>query len=265
MSNVLKNFFFGTVLTAMAAPLAITIGVSVNEKKALFFPPRGFSFRWYEELFFKSAWLDALLTSLSIAAITGILTLFLALPISYFLWRYEIRYAKVLFGIGLMPFAIPPVISAMGFLAFWSEIGMAGNMINIVLAHAIFLVTLPLVILSLGLESVDKEILEEAETLGADQKTVFRTIVLPSVTPFLFAGFSFVFVLSMNEFVISFFVGQFTTVPLPVKIFSQLRSGYSPVIATASVFFIALSLLVFSLVAYFGDLPKLLGASNESE
>ena len=64
----------------------------------------------------------------------------------------------------------------------------------------------------------------------------------------------------MNEFVLSFFLGQFATITLPVKIMTQLRSGYSPVIAVAAVFLMALGVLVFSLVARFGNLPKLLGA-----
>ena len=74
------------------------------------------------------------------------------------------------------------------------------------------------------------------------------------------AGFAFAFVLSMNEFIISYFLGQFATVTLPVKIFSQLRSGYSPVIASVAVMFILLAVAVFGLIARFGDLPKLLGA-----
>jgi putative spermidine/putrescine transport system permease protein len=124
----------------------------------------------------------------------------------------------------------------------------------------VFLVTLPMVMISLGLESIDREVLEAAETMGADRRTTFVTVVLPLILPYMVAGYAFVFVLSMNEFIISFFLGQFATVTLPVKVFSSLRSGYTPVIASISVLFILLAVAVFSLVARFGDLPKLLGA-----
>lgn len=260
MSNALRHFYFGLVITTLCAPLAITIGVSVNAKKVLFFPPRGFSLRWYEELFVKSAWLEALTTSFTVAFLAGLLALSLALPIAYYLWRFKLTYAKALFSLGLLPFALPPVITAIGMLAFWAQVGWTGRIENLIIGHGVFLMTLPLVMISLGLESIEREILEAAETMGADQRQIFTTVVLPLVAPYLFAGFAFVFVLSMNEFVISFFVGQFTTVTLPVKIFSQLRSGYSPVIATAAVFFMLLAVVVFSTVARFGDLPKLLGA-----
>ena len=112
----------------------------------------------------------------------------------------------------------------------------------------------------LGLESIDQELLEAARTMGANNTTTFRTVVLPMVAPYMVAGFAFAFVLSMNEFIISFFLGQFAVQTLPVKIFSSLRSGYTPTIASVSVMFILLAVIVFGLVARFGDLPRLLGA-----
>ncbi len=112
----------------------------------------------------------------------------------------------------------------------------------------------------MGLESIDQELLEAAQTMGANNTTTFRTVVLPMVVPYMVAGFAFAFVLSMNEFIISFFLGQFAVQTLPVKIFGSLRSGYTPTIASVSVMFILLAVIVFGLVARFGDLPRLLGA-----
>ena len=96
--------------------------------------------------------------------------------------------------------------------------------------------------------------------MGANSTTIFRTIVFPMVVPYMVAGYAFAFVLSMNEFIISFFLGQFAVQTLPVKIFSSLRSGYSPAIASGSVMFIMRAAIVFGLGARFGDLPRLLGA-----
>ncbi len=255
-----RNLFFGLVVALMSAPLFIVAGVSFNEKKFMIFPPRGFSLRWYFELFEKTKWSEPLWTSLTVALSAGIIALSIALPIAYFLWRYRVFYAKALYAIGLLPFALPPVITALGMLIFWSELGHIGRWENIVLGHSVFLVTLPMVMISLGLESIDVEVVEAARTMGADDRRIFTTVVLPLIRPYMIAGFSFVFVLSMNEFIISYFLGQFAIATLPVKIFSQLRSGYSPVIASTAVLFMLLAVAVFGLIARFGDLPKLLGA-----
>ena len=249
----------------MAAPLLIVAGISVNAKKRLFFPPDGVSIRWYPEIFVTPKWLDALTNSVLVACVAAMIAVSIALPIAYFLWRYGVFYAKALFVAGLVPFALPPVITALGMLIFWGQIGHVGTIWNIMICHGVFLVTLPLVMISLGLESIDDEILEAARTMGADSRRMFMTIILPMVTPYMVAGYAFALVLSMNEYIISFFVGQHSTITLPVQILASLRSGYSPVIAAVAIMFVAFAIVVFSLVARFGDLPKLLGAWTPKE
>jgi putative spermidine/putrescine transport system permease protein len=57
----------------------------------------------------------------------------------------------------------------------------------------------------------------------------------------------------------------FTVETLPIKIFNALRYGYTPTMASVSIFFVAIAALVFSLIARFGDLPRLLGAMRSDE
>src|SRR5690606_23356098 len=135
-----------------------------------------------------------------------------------------------------------------------------GQMIATIVSHAIFFVTLPLVTISLGLESIDRQIIEAATTMGAGEGKVFRTIVLPMVRPYLISGYAFAFVLSLNEYIVAYMVAGFTVETLPIKIFNSLRYGYTPVMAAVAVVFVAVAMLVFGLIARFGDLPKLLGA-----
>jgi putative spermidine/putrescine transport system permease protein len=160
---------------------------------------------------------------------------------------------------------LPPVITALGFLLFWVNVGLYGNMIATLISHAIFFVTLPLVTISLGLESIDRQIIEASTTMGADSRTVFRTVVLPMVRPYLISGYAFAFVLSLNEYIVAYMVAGFTVETLPIKIFNSLRYGYTPVMAAVAVVFVLVAILVFGLIARFGDLPKLLGAWSSKE
>ncbi len=165
MNRLLRNLFMGVVLAALLAPLVVLAGVSLKE---LLFPPRGFSLGWYAELLTQPDWLNAVRNSLIIAFGSAALALTVAFPLAYFLWRYKVAYARVLFGLGIAPFMLPPVITALGFLLFWVNAGMYGQMPATLISHAIFFVTLPLVTISLGLESIDKQILEAAKEHKAD-------------------------------------------------------------------------------------------------
>ncbi len=276
MNRIFKNLFMGAVLVVLLAPLVVVAGVSLNEKKQLLFPPRGFSLGWYQELLTQADWLRSIGNSLIIAVASALLAVSIAFPIAYFLWRYRVLYARVLFGLGVAPFMLPPVITALGFLLFWvngefwlSQIGIQirlfGQIYATIISHAIFFVTLPLVTISLGLESIDRQIIEASTTMGADDATIFRTIVVPMVRPYLISGYAFAFVLSLNEYIVAYMVAGFTVETLPIKIFNSLRYGYTPVMASVAVVFVLVAMIVFGLIARFGDLPKLLGAWSQKE
>jgi putative spermidine/putrescine transport system permease protein len=157
---------------------------------------------------------------------------------------------------------LPPVITALGFLVFWVTLGLYGQMGATMVSHGIFLVTLPLVTISLGLRAVDPALIEAARVMGAAPRTVLWTVVLPLVLPYIVSGYAFAFVLSLNEYIIAFMVAGFTVETLPIKIFNSLRYGYTPIIAVVSVLFVGLAALVFGLIGRFGDLPRLLGAER---
>lgn len=265
MMRYLRYSYIAVVITFLAGPLVVIAGVSVNSPKRLLFPPEGFSLRWYAELFTQGDWLNALSNSLIIASSASLIAVSIALPIAIYVWSRNSLLARALFSLGLAPFMLPPVISALGFMVFWISAGFYGSILATIVSHGIFLVTLPLVTISLGLEAMDRQLLEAARTMGADRRTLFRTVILPLVRPYIISGFAFAFVLSLNEYIIAYMVAGFTAETLPIKIFNSLRYGYTPVMASVAVFFVAIAVLVFGLVARFGDLPRLLGAERVAE
>ena len=258
----LKKIYLFVFAIYLVGPIFVIAAVSFNAKQFLSFPPKGFSLRWYAEIFVDNGWFTSLTNSLLIALSSAVLAVLIALPIAYILWKSGLRYAKALFAFGVAPFILPPVIMALAFLLLFSTIGMNGLMINVIIAHAMFLLALPLVTISLGLESVDSSLLEAAQTMGADDKTVFRTVILPIAAPFAFAGFAFCFVLSLNEYIIALMTVGFTVETLPIKIFNALRYGYTPVIASLAVVFLLINVFVFSLIAKFSNLSRVLGAMD---
>ena len=262
MTNPGRNLFMALVVLFLAAPLIVVAGVSLNAEKQLIFPPQGLSLAWYFELFMQPDWLNAVKNSLIIAIFSAALAVSTAFPLAYFMWRHRVWYAKAL---GLAPFTLPPVITALGFLVFWVSTGFYGQMIATLVSHAIFFVTLPLVTISLGFESIDRQLIEASQVMGADDRTVFRTVILPLVRPYLISGYAFAFVLSLNEYIVAYMVAGFTVETLPIKIFNSLRYGYTPVMASVAVMFVLIAILVFGLIARFGDLPKLLGAWSSKE
>ncbi|MBP2561785.1 putative spermidine/putrescine transport system permease protein [Neorhizobium galegae] len=261
--TALRRLFFFVVGLFLALPLIVVAGVSINARQTLAFPPQGFSLSWYGQIFTNAEWRNALIASLTLAASSALLALLIALPLAWFLWRRIAPWANIFQLLGVAPFTLPPVITALGLLTFWATTGFYGQPWTAVISHGIFFVTLPLVTLSLGFSAIDRSLVEAAATMGADDRTVFRTVVLPLILPYLVSGYAFAFVLSLNEYIVAYMTVGFTMETLPIKIFNALRYGYTPTMAAVTVLFLVIAAVVFGLVARFGDLPKLLGAMSD--
>jgi putative spermidine/putrescine transport system permease protein len=248
------------VVLFLLAPLVVIAVGSVNPDRYLTFPPEGFSLSWYGNLFTDSAWRSSIYASLTIATLSAGLAVLVATPLAYVLRFYRIRLSGLLYTLGILPFMLPPIISALGMQIFWLSTGHVGRIENVIVAHGIFFSTLPLVTISLAMETMDRSLPEAAYTMGADRRTTFRTVILPLLVPSMITGYAAAFVLSLNEYIISFLVAGFTVETLPVKIVNGLRYGFTPTIASVAVVFILIAATTFTLFAIFGNLMKFLGA-----
>jgi putative spermidine/putrescine transport system permease protein len=257
--RAVRALVVGFVVVFLTAPLIVVAVSSFNRDRYLDFPVQEYSTEWYSDLLTDSQWRTAVDNSLTIAVASATLAVVIALPLAYAVHAYRPRLAPALMGLGLMPFMLPPVISAVGALVFWNRIGHVGRIENVIVAHAVFFSTVPLVTISLGLQALDPAVAEAATTLGAAPRRRFRTVTLPLLLPSIVTGFVAAFVLSLNEYIIAFMVAGFTVETLPIKIFNSLRYGFTPTIAAVSVVFTLLSVGALAVLARFGGLERLLG------
>lgn len=259
MNRIMKGGFVATIVVLLVLPLVVVAAVSLNGPQTLRFPPVEPSFHWYGRLFLDHEWLVSLRHSLVIALSAAALAVTIALPLALYVWHRKGIFVQILTGLGLAPFALPPVISALGFMIFWLTVGGYGQIWATIVSHGIFLVTLPLVTILLGLRGIDKSLVEAARIMGAGRWQVARTVLLPLLLPYIISGYAFAFVLSLNEYIIAYMVAGFTVETLPVKIFNALRYGYTPILAVVSVLFVLMSAVIFGLIGWFGNLPRLMG------
>ncbi len=171
MDGIFRKVFFTAIGLFLALPIIVVAGVSVNQKQSLTFPPQGFSLGWYGEIFANPEWRNALIASLTLALTSAAVAVLIALPLAWFLWRRVAPWANIFQLLGIAPFTLPPVITALGLLTFWASAGFYGQPWTAAVSHGIFFVTLPLVTLSLGFSSIDRSLVEAAATMGADDRT----------------------------------------------------------------------------------------------
>ncbi|MGV6847385.1 MAG: ABC transporter permease [Marinibacterium sp.] len=261
MGRVFRSLFLAVSALMLALPIIVVSGAALNGGRTMFFPPRDPTLqRFYEFFVSEPVWVSALSNSMLIAFASAALAVLIAWPVAYLLWSNGSRASQVLAGLGSMPFALPPIVFGVGLGFLWSFLGGLGSLWAAAVSHAALFLALPIVTISIGLQSIDRAHLDAAATMGATPAVTFRTVILPQTIPYTVSGFFFALVLSFNEFIVTFFVSASSYSTVTLQIFNSLRNGYTPTMAVAAITFIVVSIVVFSAVARWGDLPRLMGA-----
>lgn len=250
----------------IALPVVVICASALNGGRTMVFPPQNPTLDRFVEFFVtQPVWRLALFNSSLIALGAATLTVIMAWPIAYWLWASGSRLSKLIAGLSAIPFALPPIVFGVGLGFFWGFLGGLGNMGAAIASHASLYLALPIVILTTGLQSIDRSHIDAASTMGASRPVILRTVILPQMIPYTISGFFFVLVASFNEFIVMALVSAASFTTVTMQIFSSLRNGFTPTMAVAAILFIILSVLAFSTIARFGNLPRLMGADQATD
>jgi len=241
-------FLRGLVYVWLALPAAIVVASSFSRTTYLTFPPKGFTFIWYERAFESEAFMASLLVSTELAvAATGI-TLAAALPAAFAIDRH--RFAgRALLQAGLMsPMIVPVIVLAIGLLQLLTWLGLAGSFLGLLIGHAV--ITLPYAVRTIGasLSLFDRSLEEAAASLRATPLQVVRWVTLPVLLPGILSAAIFCFVTSFGNVTLSMFLAKSGQTTLPVQIFTYVEHSYDPIVAAVSTLVIAVTLAVIAAI-----------------
>lgn len=253
----LPNIYLGFMLVVMYLPILLVILYSFNQSK-LSSVWDGFSLKWYAELFKDKALLLALVNSLVLATFSSLAAAIIGTLAAVGIPRVRLRSKGVIEYISTLPIMIPEIILGMVFLVFFSLIGLPFGMTTLIIAHTAFCIPYVYMLVKARLVGLDKSLAEAAKDLGAGELHVFVDITLPLVLPAIVSGMLLAFAMSLDDVVISIFVTGVNTNTLPIKIYTQLKTGVTPKIN-------ALCTIMFGATVILGLLSAWLGKINSQK
>ena len=232
------------VYAYLVMPSLIVIPISFSGAGDMSFPPKSFSLRLYQEFFTTSTWMAPVLQSLKVASITCVLVVLAAVPAAYGLVRFEFPGKKLVMLLMMSPVLVPVIVLALGMYLYFSRLAATGTTLGLVLGHSVYVIPFVIVTIAAGIRQIDPAIEFAATMMGASRTTLFFRVVLPQIVPSIVAGALFAFLISFDEVVISWFLSSAQTTTLPVRMYSSIQWGVSPVIAAVSTLLTALSFIV---------------------
>ncbi|HEX2213685.1 MAG TPA: sulfate ABC transporter permease subunit CysT [Mycobacterium sp.] len=152
-----------------------------------------------------NAALEAFRVTLTISIIVAVVNLFFGLMVAWVLTRDEFPGKRLVDAIIDLPFALPTIVASLVMLALYgpnSPVGIHIQHTKWGVAVALLFVTLPFVVRSVQpvLLELDREVEEAAASLGADNFTIFRLVILPALLPSLLSGAGLAFSRAIGEY-----------------------------------------------------------------
>lgn len=241
------------VLILLYLPIVVVVLYSFNANASRY-PNEftGFSLQYYRALLKDTkGLLDALKSSLILAVCSCGAAMVIGTLGAVGMSRLKFKGQGALETLSLLPIMVPEIILGMAFLAVFTAVGLKFGMLTLILAHITFCTPYIFIIVKGRLAGMDPSLTEASRDLGASAARTFFEITLPLIMPGVLSGVMLAFAMSLDDFVISFFVNGATMTTLPIKIYSSVKTGVSlqvNALCTLTLAFVATVMAVKTLV-----------------
>lgn len=239
-------------LAFLYAPIVLLPIFAFNDGTIIAFPLQGFTTKWFTELTQNKALLSAVGNSLFIAAMTAIIATLLGICAARAGAMTDFPGKRGIIGFVMLPLVLPEIIVAASLLIIMRQVlGLDLTNWTVIGAHVLICMPFSIAILNGAFQNLDPALEEAALDLGETRWSAFRLVILPLVMPGIISSLLISFTISLDEFIIAFFLTG-TNPTMPVYIWSLLRfPGQLPVVMALGTILVTLSILLLTLAEYF--------------
>lgn len=234
------------VLVFLYTPVAVVLLFSFNSGKNLY-EMEGLSLRWYLELFQSEELLRSLWLSLWVAVVVAILSVILGTGLAFGIRRGARRFGLSLQGTVALRVVAPETATGVALLLMLTQLGLPLSELTLIASHTALCVAFASVVILSRLAVLNEEVENAAMDLGASQFEATWRVAIPALRPAIIAAALLSFVLSFDNFITSFFASGIGATPLPVRIYSMLRMGITPIVNAAGVVMLVVTVVAIAL------------------
>lgn len=224
-------------LLIIVTPVVVALMTSFTEGRSIKFPPTGFSFRWYVQLFDESQSRQihkAAGNSLMVACYSTLFGVVLATLASLGLARNRHRLARVADSVFMSPLVLPGITFGLAALVYFSTLGFRPSLDLMIAGH--LMVTMPFILrtTTASLSQLDPALLDSSQSLGASWLYTLRRVTLPLIAPGIAAGAFLAFMSSIDNVPVSLFLSNARTDTLPIRMWGMMESTLDVRVAAVS-------------------------------
>ena len=216
------KWFMGLFLVFLYAPAFLLPVFAFNDSSIVSFPLKGFTTKWFSVLQSTEPLHIAARNSVMIAVITALFSTLFGVLAARASSRFKFPGRRSIMGFIMLPMVLPEIIIGVSLLVVIIQLGFELSLWSIIMGHILICTPFCIAILSSAFMNLDQTLEEASIDLGQTRWNTFRLVILPLVMPGIVASLLIAFTISLDEFIIAFFLAG-TEPTLPVYIWGQLR------------------------------------------
>lgn len=219
------KIFLTIVIFILYAPIIYLVIYSFNSGGSMS-SFEDFTLDWYKELLGDTRLLIIVLNTLVIALLSALFATIIGTLGA--IWIYHLKRSKsTIIGLNNVLMVSPDVIIGASFLILFTIAGIRLGFYSVLLSHIAFCIPIVVLMVLPKLIEMNPTLIDAARDLGATRIGVFTKVIIPYITPGIFAGFFMALTYSLDDFAVTFFVTGNGFSTLSVEIYSMARQGIS--------------------------------------
>jgi len=208
----------------------------------------GFSVEWYIKLFHDAEIAAALRNTLIVASVSTLMATLIGTMAALAITKFRFRGQNMIEATLNLPIILPDIVQGISLLILFALIlNISRGLGTIIIAHVVFNIAYVAIIVGARLRGFDRSLEEASMDLGATPWQTFWKITFPLIWPGILSAALLAFTLSLDEFVITFFVTGPGATTLPIEIYSLIKRGVTPEINALTTLMLLVSILLVSL------------------
>ncbi len=263
-----KKRTFGSILMILMIiffylPILYMIIFSFNDGKSLT-AFTGFSLRWYKHMLDSGDMMEALYTTFGVAILATVISTVVGTITAIGLSKSKKIIRDVVDQINNLPMMNPDIVTAIGFMLLFVTFRVEKGYATMLLAHIAFCI--PYVMLSVmpKIRSLDKNLADAAMDLGATPWQALTKVIVPQITPGIISGALIAFTMSVDDFIISYFVTGRGIKNLSIMVYTMSKRVNPSInaISTLVVVIITIALVLLNVIPMFAKKKEMLSGNR---
>ena len=245
--HIASKIYTTLIMLFLYLPIFVLIIFSFDEGKTTVW--KGFSLKWYEELFRDDNIINALGNSLLVAVLASLFATVLGTAAAIGINNFKGKRRLVIQSVSNIPIISPDIVMGVSLMLLFTFLGVLFNFemgfFTVLIAHICFCV--PFVVLNVmpRIRKMDQSIYDAALDLGCNQWQAFYKVVIHELMPGIFSGLLMSFTYSLDDFIITYFTRGAKFQNLSIEIYSMTHRRISPKInALSALLFLAVLIIM---------------------